>query len=144
MAYSHFCLRVRGGLLTCYNPHHWPDCTFMLLLQDFEKPSPPQKPLPANPLGRSSRLGHCATAAGAHIPGSGPLPVPIPTVPRPPPSIPLPSRWVQCRLHSDMTWGLVSLLLVTWSTSIVSLGDTFLLFVRVNPLIHLIFSSLSL
>ncbi|XP_038593571.1 disintegrin and metalloproteinase domain-containing protein 12 isoform X2 [Micropterus salmoides] len=60
--------------------------------QDFEKPSPPQKPLPADPLGRSSRLGHRATAAGIHIPGTGPLPIPIPTVPRPPPTIPLPSR----------------------------------------------------
>ncbi|XP_076599256.1 disintegrin and metalloproteinase domain-containing protein 12 isoform X2 [Chaetodon auriga] len=60
--------------------------------QDFEKPSPPQKPLPADPLGRSSRLGHSATAAGVHIPGTGPLPIPIPTVPRPPPTIPLPSR----------------------------------------------------
>ncbi|XP_019124860.2 disintegrin and metalloproteinase domain-containing protein 12 isoform X1 [Larimichthys crocea] len=58
--------------------------------QDFEKPSAPQKPLPADPLGRSSRLGH--TAAGVHIPGTGPLHVPIPTVPRPPPTIPLPSR----------------------------------------------------
>ncbi|XP_070834081.1 disintegrin and metalloproteinase domain-containing protein 12 isoform X2 [Chaetodon trifascialis] len=60
--------------------------------QDCEKPSPPQKPLPADPLGRSSRLGHSATAAGVHIPGTGPLPIPIPTVPRPPPTIPLPSR----------------------------------------------------
>ncbi|KAK2824416.1 hypothetical protein Q5P01_021591 [Channa striata] len=60
--------------------------------QDFERPSPPQKPLPADPLGRSSRLGHSSTAAGVHISGTGPLPIPIPTVPRPPPSIPLPSR----------------------------------------------------
>ncbi|XP_042358344.1 disintegrin and metalloproteinase domain-containing protein 12 [Plectropomus leopardus] len=60
--------------------------------QDFEKPSPPQKPLPADPLGRSSRLGHSVTAAGVHLPGTGPLPIPIPTVPRPPPTIPLPSR----------------------------------------------------
>lgn len=90
------------------------DCTFLFLLQDFDKPSPPQKPLPADPLGRSSRLGHSATAAGVHVPYTpGPLPIPIPTVPRPPPTIPLPSRWVQrelclyspehCRLHSDMT-----------------------------------------
>ncbi|XP_074502231.1 disintegrin and metalloproteinase domain-containing protein 12 isoform X3 [Sebastes fasciatus] len=60
--------------------------------QDFEKPRPPQKPLPADPLGRSSRLGHSFTAAGVRILGTGPLPIPIPTVPRPPPSIPLPSR----------------------------------------------------
>ncbi|XP_034464776.1 disintegrin and metalloproteinase domain-containing protein 12 isoform X2 [Hippoglossus hippoglossus] len=57
--------------------------------QDFEKPRPPQKPLPADPLGRSSRLGH---SGGVHIPGTGPRPIPIPTVPRPPPTIPLPSR----------------------------------------------------
>ncbi|XP_041866767.1 disintegrin and metalloproteinase domain-containing protein 12 isoform X2 [Melanotaenia boesemani] len=60
--------------------------------QDFEKPSPPQKPLPADPVGRSSRLGHSPTAAGVYIPRTGALPVPIPTVPRPPPSIPLPNR----------------------------------------------------
>ncbi|KAM7408559.1 hypothetical protein PAMA_002331 [Pampus argenteus] len=59
--------------------------------QDFEKPSPPQKPLPADPLGRSSQLGHSATA-GIHSPVNRPLPIPIPTVPRPPPTIPLPSR----------------------------------------------------
>lgn len=47
----------------------------VLSFQDYEKPSPPQKPLPADPLGRGSRL-----------------PAPIPTAPRPPPSIPLPSR----------------------------------------------------
>ncbi|KAM8859240.1 disintegrin and metalloproteinase domain-containing protein 12 isoform 1-T1 [Spinachia spinachia] len=52
--------------------------------QDFEKPRPPQKPLPADPLGRSSRR--------VHVPGTGPLPVPTPTVPRPPPTIPLPNR----------------------------------------------------
>nr|XP_012774649.1 disintegrin and metalloproteinase domain-containing protein 12 isoform X2 [Maylandia zebra] len=60
--------------------------------QDFEKPSPPQKPLPADPLGRSSRLGNSVATAGGHIPGKAALPIPIPTVPRPPPSIPLPSR----------------------------------------------------
>ncbi|KAM6915932.1 disintegrin and metalloproteinase domain-containing protein 12 [Xenentodon cancila] len=60
--------------------------------QDFEKPSPPQKPLPADPLVRSSRAGHGATTAGVRIPASGALPIPIPTVARPPPSIPLPSR----------------------------------------------------
>ncbi|XP_011601535.2 disintegrin and metalloproteinase domain-containing protein 12 isoform X1 [Takifugu rubripes] len=59
--------------------------------QDFEKPSPPQKPLPADPLGRSARLGR-GTTAGTHVPGNGPLPIPIPTVPRPAPTMPLPSR----------------------------------------------------
>lgn len=68
---------------------------FISFFQDFEKPSPPQKPLPADPLGRSSRLGHSATAAGGHLHGKAPLPIPIPTVPRPPPTIPLPSRCVQ-------------------------------------------------
>ncbi|KAF0027605.1 hypothetical protein F2P81_020346 [Scophthalmus maximus] len=62
------------------------------IYKDFEKPSPPQKPLPADPLGRSSRMGHSVTAGGVRIPGTGPLPIPIPTVPRPPPTIPLPSR----------------------------------------------------
>ncbi|XP_029962818.1 disintegrin and metalloproteinase domain-containing protein 12 [Salarias fasciatus] len=60
--------------------------------QDFDKPSPPRKPLPADPLGRSARLGHGVSASGVHIPGAGPLPIPTPTVPRPPPTIPLPSR----------------------------------------------------
>ncbi|KAF7665878.1 hypothetical protein LDENG_00131080 [Lucifuga dentata] len=60
--------------------------------QDYEKPSPPQKPLPADPLCRSSRLGSSPASVGVRIPGTRPLPVPIPTVPRPPPTIPLPSR----------------------------------------------------
>uniref|UniRef100_A0A3Q1BFP3 ADAM metallopeptidase domain 12 n=1 Tax=Amphiprion ocellaris TaxID=80972 RepID=A0A3Q1BFP3_AMPOC len=50
--------------------------------QPSYRPSPPQKPLPADPLGRSSRLGHGATAAGVHIPGTGAIPIPVPTVPR--------------------------------------------------------------
>ncbi|XP_075997905.1 disintegrin and metalloproteinase domain-containing protein 12 isoform X2 [Genypterus blacodes] len=60
--------------------------------QDYEKPSPPQKPLPADPLGRSARPGQNPSSAGVHIPGTGPLPVLTPTAPRPPPTIPLPSR----------------------------------------------------
>lgn len=60
--------------------------------QDFDKPSPPRKPLPADPLGRSNRPGHGVTASGVHMPRAGPLPIPTPTVPRPPPTIPLPSR----------------------------------------------------
>lgn len=67
--------------------------------QDFERPSPPQKPLPADPLGRTSCLGRSITA-GVHVPGSGPLPVPIPTVPRPAPTMPLPSRSVVLNLLS--------------------------------------------
>ncbi|XP_068183734.1 disintegrin and metalloproteinase domain-containing protein 12 isoform X2 [Antennarius striatus] len=70
-------------------PRQQPSCR---LEQDFEKPSPPQKPLPADPLVRSSHLSHSTTAAGAHNQATAPLPIPIPTVPRPPPTIPLPSR----------------------------------------------------
>lgn len=68
--------------------------------QDLEKPSPPQKPLPADPVGRRTRFGHNFTAMGVHMPGAGPLPIPIPTVPRPPPSIPLPCRSV-CQAVCD-------------------------------------------
>ncbi|KAM9804016.1 disintegrin and metalloproteinase domain-containing protein 12 [Neosynchiropus ocellatus] len=60
--------------------------------QDFEKPSPPQKPLPADPLGRRTRLNHRGAVMGAHCSGTLPLPIPIPTVPRPPPSVPVPNR----------------------------------------------------
>lgn len=67
--------------------------------QDFERPSPPQKPLPADPLGRSSCLARSITA-GVHVPGRGPLPIPIPTVPRPAPAMPLPSRRVVLNLLS--------------------------------------------
>uniref|UniRef100_A0A8C7Z7P9 ADAM metallopeptidase domain 12b n=1 Tax=Oryzias sinensis TaxID=183150 RepID=A0A8C7Z7P9_9TELE len=57
--------------------------------QDFDKPSPPQKPLPADPLRRGTPSGH---SIGGHIPRTGALPIPIPTVPRPPPPLSLPSR----------------------------------------------------
>ncbi|XP_068070709.2 disintegrin and metalloproteinase domain-containing protein 12 isoform X6 [Danio rerio] len=53
--------------------------------QDHDMPSPPQKPLPADPLIRSHGMGR-----NVRIPA--PLAIPIPTVPRPPPSIPLPNR----------------------------------------------------
>nr|XP_017207314.1 disintegrin and metalloproteinase domain-containing protein 12 isoform X2 [Danio rerio] len=53
--------------------------------QDHDMPSPPQKPLPAHPLIRSHGMGR-----NVRIPA--PLAIPIPTVPRPPPSIPLPNR----------------------------------------------------
>ncbi|XP_037127249.1 disintegrin and metalloproteinase domain-containing protein 12 isoform X1 [Syngnathus acus] len=66
--------------------------SYRLGQQDFDKPSPPQKPLPADPLSRSARLGHGTSALGLHNSGRGPLPIPIPTVPKPPPTIPLPSR----------------------------------------------------
>lgn len=67
--------------------------------QDLERPSPPRKPLPADPLGRNSCLSRSITA-GVHVPKSGPLPIPIPTVPRPVPTMPLPSRWVVWNLLS--------------------------------------------
>ncbi|XP_052435887.1 disintegrin and metalloproteinase domain-containing protein 12 isoform X4 [Carassius gibelio] len=59
-------------------------------IQDHDKPSPPQKPLPADPLIRGHGVGRSTSAAGVRIPG--PLAIPIPTVPRPPPAIPLPNR----------------------------------------------------
>ncbi|XP_055758436.1 disintegrin and metalloproteinase domain-containing protein 12-like isoform X2 [Salvelinus fontinalis] len=49
--------------------------------QDCEKPSPPQKPLPADPLGRRARVGRSTSVVGVRLPG--PIPIPIPTVPRP-------------------------------------------------------------
>ncbi|XP_018605131.1 disintegrin and metalloproteinase domain-containing protein 12 isoform X2 [Scleropages formosus] len=55
--------------------------------QDREKPSPPQKPLPADPLGRTSRLGRSGSVVGRV-----PLPIPIPSVPRPVPPAPQPVR----------------------------------------------------
>ncbi|XP_048047749.1 disintegrin and metalloproteinase domain-containing protein 12 isoform X1 [Megalobrama amblycephala] len=60
--------------------------------QDHDKPSPPQKPLPADPLIRGHGVGRSMSAVGVRIPGPRPLAIPIPTVPRPPPSIPLPNR----------------------------------------------------
>ncbi|XP_051579597.1 disintegrin and metalloproteinase domain-containing protein 12-like isoform X2 [Myxocyprinus asiaticus] len=60
--------------------------------QDYEKPSPPQKPLPADPLIRGRGVGRIISTEGVRIQGPGPLPVSIPTVPKPPPSIPLPNR----------------------------------------------------
>ncbi|XP_065144464.2 disintegrin and metalloproteinase domain-containing protein 12 isoform X2 [Paramisgurnus dabryanus] len=59
--------------------------------QDHNKPSPPQKPLPADPLVRNNCVGQSISRIGVRIPGPRPLPIPIPTVPRPP-SIPLPNR----------------------------------------------------
>ncbi|KAG7462997.1 hypothetical protein MATL_G00190660 [Megalops atlanticus] len=59
--------------------------------EEPEKPSPPQKPLPADPLGRGSRLGRSHSAVGARIPV--PIPIPsVPTVPRPVPPVTQPSR----------------------------------------------------
>ncbi|KAJ8404828.1 hypothetical protein AAFF_G00332150 [Aldrovandia affinis] len=52
---------------------------------ELEKPSPPQKPLPADPLARTSRLGRSSSAVGSPI-------TPLPGVPRPVPPIPHSSR----------------------------------------------------
>ncbi|XP_030643273.1 disintegrin and metalloproteinase domain-containing protein 12 [Chanos chanos] len=60
--------------------------------KDHDRPSPPQKPLPADPLVKPSRLARSTSAVGIRIPGPGPLAIPIPTVPRPLPTIPQPSR----------------------------------------------------
>ncbi|XP_052002074.1 disintegrin and metalloproteinase domain-containing protein 12-like isoform X3 [Xyrauchen texanus] len=69
--------------------------------QDYEKPSPPQKPLPADPLIRGHGVGHIMSTEGVRIPGPGPLPISIPTVPtQPPPSIPLPNRPLPRLPHS--------------------------------------------
>uniref|UniRef100_A0AAX7VF49 ADAM metallopeptidase domain 12 n=1 Tax=Astatotilapia calliptera TaxID=8154 RepID=A0AAX7VF49_ASTCA len=76
---SHFWINVWFGL-KC----NFPSATQLpfhpvIHYTDFEKPSPPQKPLPADPLGRSSRLGNSVATAGGHIPGKAALPIPIPT-----------------------------------------------------------------
>ncbi|XP_062863969.1 disintegrin and metalloproteinase domain-containing protein 12 [Trichomycterus rosablanca] len=60
--------------------------------QDHEKPSPPQKPLPADPPNRSYRMAPSTLATGVHTPRTGAPSIPIPTVPQPPPSIPQPAR----------------------------------------------------
>ncbi|XP_058606251.1 disintegrin and metalloproteinase domain-containing protein 12 isoform X2 [Onychostoma macrolepis] len=62
-------------------------------IQDHDKPSPPQKPLPADPLIRGHGVGRSTSAGGVRI--TGPLAIPIPTVPRPAPAIPLPNRLPQ-------------------------------------------------
>uniref|UniRef100_A0A8C2DD93 ADAM metallopeptidase domain 12 n=1 Tax=Cyprinus carpio TaxID=7962 RepID=A0A8C2DD93_CYPCA len=59
-------------------------------IQDQDKPSLQQKPLPADPLIRGHGVGRSMSVVGERI--HGPLAIPIPTVPRPPPAIPLPNR----------------------------------------------------
>lgn len=56
--------------------------------QESEKPRPPQKPLPADPLGRTPRLGRGTSAIGGCVSS----PVPVPSVPRPVPPVPQPVR----------------------------------------------------
>uniref|UniRef100_A0A674DN81 ADAM metallopeptidase domain 12 n=1 Tax=Salmo trutta TaxID=8032 RepID=A0A674DN81_SALTR len=60
--------------------------------QDREKPSPPQKPLPADPLDRRAWVESSTSVVGVRLPG--PIPIPIPTVPRPLLTIPQPNRSV--------------------------------------------------
>ncbi|KAJ8365525.1 hypothetical protein SKAU_G00143560 [Synaphobranchus kaupii] len=55
---------------------------------ELEKPSPPQKPLPADPLARTSRLGRSSSAVGS----PKPVPVPLPGIPRPAPPVPHSAR----------------------------------------------------
>ncbi|KAI1886983.1 hypothetical protein AGOR_G00201370 [Albula goreensis] len=55
---------------------------------ELEKPSPPQKPLPADPLARTSRLARSSSAVGSPIP----VPIPLPGNPRPVPPIPHSAR----------------------------------------------------
>ncbi|XP_026864669.2 disintegrin and metalloproteinase domain-containing protein 12 isoform X3 [Electrophorus electricus] len=59
--------------------------------QDHEKPSPPKKPLPADPLIRGCRVSRNTSAVGVQTQGPGPLPIPIPAVPQPT-AIPQPGR----------------------------------------------------
>lgn len=65
-----------------------------VLCQEFEKPSPPQKPLPADP--RSSRLVRSPSEVQGHNVVQGPSavcsPAPVPGVTRPMRPIPRPNR----------------------------------------------------
>ncbi|KTG35154.1 hypothetical protein cypCar_00006677 [Cyprinus carpio] len=62
-------------------------------IQDQDKPSLQQKPLTADPLIRGHGVGRSMSVVGERI--HGPLAIPIPTVPRPPPAIPLPNSFVK-------------------------------------------------
>uniref|UniRef100_A0A4W4HHH8 ADAM metallopeptidase domain 12a n=1 Tax=Electrophorus electricus TaxID=8005 RepID=A0A4W4HHH8_ELEEL len=64
----------------------------LCLSQEFEKPSPPQKPLPADPLGRNLRMMRSPTAIR--------LPAPIPTITTPRSATPLPQPSRLPRKHS--------------------------------------------
>ncbi|XP_064173580.1 disintegrin and metalloproteinase domain-containing protein 12-like isoform X1 [Anguilla rostrata] len=59
--------------------------------QDWEKPRPPQKPLPADPLCRTSRPSHGPSATGVRFPASVLIPS-LPRVSRPMPAVPQPAR----------------------------------------------------
>uniref|UniRef100_A0AAX7TD39 ADAM metallopeptidase domain 12 n=1 Tax=Astatotilapia calliptera TaxID=8154 RepID=A0AAX7TD39_ASTCA len=65
------------------------------MVMELEKPSPPQKPLPADP--RGSRLVRSPSVQQSQTAGQGPPSVcgPVPAVPRPPRPIPHLNRWVQ-------------------------------------------------
>ncbi|KAJ8264467.1 hypothetical protein GJAV_G00149500 [Gymnothorax javanicus] len=54
---------------------------------ELEKPCPPKKPLPADPVARTSRLGRSSSVVGSPKPGPVPLPVilrPVPPIPQSP------------------------------------------------------------
>ncbi|KAL0964475.1 hypothetical protein UPYG_G00324360 [Umbra pygmaea] len=54
--------------------------------QDYEKPSPPQKPLPADPRGKT--VAFSSSVVGVRLPG----PLPTPTLPRALLTVPYPNR----------------------------------------------------
>ncbi|XP_062330583.1 disintegrin and metalloproteinase domain-containing protein 12 isoform X1 [Osmerus eperlanus] len=71
------------------------------MVMDLEKPSPPQKPLPADPLGRSGRLVRSPSV----VRGPAPIPVPRPLRPvlqpgRQPPTLPKPRMLGSVRYSS--------------------------------------------
>lgn len=77
-----------------------------VLRQELEKPSPPQKPLPADP--RSSRLVRSPSVAQRASAVCGPAP--IPGVLRPVRPVPHPNRWVPTliRLQTALThWEII-------------------------------------
>lgn len=69
----------------------------LVVCQELEKPSPPQKPLPADP--RSSRLVRSPSAVQGHTVIQGPSAVCGP-VPRPARPVPHPNRWAPISYRS--------------------------------------------
>ncbi|XP_076154792.1 disintegrin and metalloproteinase domain-containing protein 12 [Alosa pseudoharengus] len=73
----------RGG------PQRQPSCRMVM---ELEKPSPPQKPLPADPLGRTARVMRSPSSARMPLPVPLPVRGPVPGVHRPVPLLPHPTR----------------------------------------------------
>lgn len=77
------------------------------VFQELEKPSPPQKPLPADP--RSSRLVRSPSAVQGRLLAHGPsvvcVPPPVPRVPTPARPVSHPQRWdlLSRQIYSDTT-----------------------------------------